>query len=306
MAAGVRPSAPTQLVTRRPTSLASRSTPLGVERGSKGGAGSGCGVGIGGEQDRHQIDARDAIDHAVVDLLHDREALAALETFRDPELPERPRAVERLRDQPPDQALQLPFVARPRQRGVAHVVLELEVRVVHPDRMVLDGDQGEALPVARQPMEARRHVGAHALDVDAAVGPGQPPRLEHRDRRDVLRLVRRSRSRKVLSVAPSRSYPSDMPPTITAPRVSRGSSGRVSSTGSARQSGSSLWTSLTRALTGRASSPSPRSCGSAASSVGGIARRALEPGGVALRIHDHGHAVVERGDRPAAPGGSAA
>ena len=61
------------------------------------------------------------------------------------------------------------LVARPRQRGVAHVVVEVEVLVVDPDRVVLERDPGELLAVARDPVQrAPRRSLRMRVDVDAA------------------------------------------------------------------------------------------------------------------------------------------
>ena len=61
-----------------------------------------------------QVDARDAVDHAVVHLRDHREAVA-LEALDDPHLPERPLAVEVLLHDARREALQLLLVAGPRQ-----------------------------------------------------------------------------------------------------------------------------------------------------------------------------------------------
>ena len=68
------------------------------------------------------------------------------------------------------QALELLVVSRRRQAGVAHVVLDVEALVVDPHRVVLDRDARDPLPVARDQVQPRHHVAAHAVDVDSALG----------------------------------------------------------------------------------------------------------------------------------------
>ena len=79
------------------------------------------------------------------------------QAFDHPHLPERLAAIELLRHEAAGETLQLPLVAGPRQMRVAHVVGEVEARVVHPDRMVEDRHAGEPLPVARHPVDAGLH-----------------------------------------------------------------------------------------------------------------------------------------------------
>ena len=84
------------------------------------------------EKDGGDVDARDAVDQRVVGLGDDRKALAR-EPLDEPELPERLCAVELLREDSGGQVAQLLLGAGRRQRGVAHVVLEVEGRIVHPE-----------------------------------------------------------------------------------------------------------------------------------------------------------------------------
>ena len=70
------------------------------------------------------VDAGDAVDHAVMQLGDDGEAVAG-QSFDVPELPERLPAVEWLRHDPPGQALELARSPRRRQRGSGAVVVEI-------------------------------------------------------------------------------------------------------------------------------------------------------------------------------------
>ena len=66
------------------------------------------------------------------------------------------------------QLAQLLVAARARQRGVAHVVVEVEARVVDPERAPqLERREGRLLPVARDQREVRPDV------VDQLVGRGR-------------------------------------------------------------------------------------------------------------------------------------
>jgi hypothetical protein len=51
---------------------------------------------------------------------------------------------------------------------VAHVVGEIEAGVVHPDRMLLDGREGQPLSIARREVQTRADVGTHPLHIEVA------------------------------------------------------------------------------------------------------------------------------------------
>ena len=87
-----------------------------------------------------------------------------------PHLPQRPAAVKRLRHHPSDQGSQLPRAAGAWQRGVAQVIGQLEVRILHPHR----------------PAKPPRHP-AHTL----AVAP-QQRELTHKDLGELARGRRRT------------------------------------------------------------------------------------------------------------------
>ena len=112
------------------------------------------------EQHGREVDAGDAVDERVVRLADQREAVA-LEALHEPHLPERLRAVEPLGEDAPGQQRELVVVARRGQRGVADVVLEVEARVVDPDRLARPeaagrrASAGSAAPGAAAPRRAR-------------------------------------------------------------------------------------------------------------------------------------------------------
>ena len=93
-------------------------------------------------------------------LADDREAVS-LEPLDQPQLPERLRAVELLGEDPRGEVAQLLLGARSRQGSLADVVIEVEVRVVDPDRAALaEGDEAELLAEARDEVQARLDVVA--------------------------------------------------------------------------------------------------------------------------------------------------
>ena len=115
------------------------------------------------EEDGRDVDPGDAVDQRVVALADDREAVA-LEALDQPQLPERLRAVELLGEDPGGEVAQLLLGARRRQRGLAHVVVEVEVGVVDPDRPALvEGHEAQLLAEARDEVQARVDVVAELL-----------------------------------------------------------------------------------------------------------------------------------------------
>ena len=79
--------------------------------------------------------------------------------------------------------LALPGAAR--EARVPHVVVEVEARVVDPQRLPLERGPQQPLPVARDEVQARVDGVADRVDVDAAVGPPERAGVEERDAADV-------------------------------------------------------------------------------------------------------------------------
>ena len=143
---------------------------LRARRPLRGRAPAALGLAVEIEEDGGDVDAGDAVDERVVALADDREALA-LEPLDQPQLPERLGAVELLGEDPRRQVAQLLLGARRRQRGLADVVVEVEVRVVDPDRPALvEGDEAQLLAEARHQVQPRVDVVAE-LRVARAPGP---------------------------------------------------------------------------------------------------------------------------------------
>ena len=130
------------------------------------------------EEDGADVDPGDAVDHRVVGLGEDREAVA-LEALHQPQLPERLGAVELLREDPRGERPQLVLAAGLGQPRVADVVGEVEVDVVGPERPArLERRLDEPLSEAGHQVEA----AAHVLD-EVDVERRRP--LEDQDRADV-------------------------------------------------------------------------------------------------------------------------
>ena len=106
------------------------------------------GVGLEVEHQLHQVGAGDAVDHAVVDLGDDRPAVVG-QALDQPQLPQRLGHVQALAEHPAGQVAQLLVAARAGHGGVPHVVQDLEVRVVDPQRPAeLQRHRPHPLPVA--------------------------------------------------------------------------------------------------------------------------------------------------------------
>ena len=107
------------------------------------------------EQHRAEVDAGDPVDHRVVALGEQREA-AAGQALDEPQLPQRLGAVQLLGEHARGEVHELLVAAGRGQRGVADVVLEVEVAVVGPQRPAGRGGRvDEPLAVARHVVQAR-------------------------------------------------------------------------------------------------------------------------------------------------------
>jgi hypothetical protein len=115
------------------------------------------------EKHRRDVHARHAVDQRVVGLGDQGEAVV-LEALHEPDLPERLRPVEPLREDTADELAQLRIGPGPGEGGMADVVVEVEARIVDPERPAhLEARVGEPLSVTRHEPEARRDVGAQLL-----------------------------------------------------------------------------------------------------------------------------------------------
>ena len=127
----------------------------GIGAGSQRCSGSLGFAALGSEVEQHRddVDARDAVHERVVRLADEREA-AALDALDQPDLPQRLVAVELLGEHAARERAQLLLGAGRGQRGLAHVVAQVQVRVVDPARPALaERHEGELLAVARDEVE---------------------------------------------------------------------------------------------------------------------------------------------------------
>ena len=146
-------SIPARTAPRRPAATSSAAPGSRVRLPRAPGVSERRRVGGEVEQHRRQVDAGDAVDQRVVGLRDQREAVV-LQSLDQPHLPQRLGAVELLGEDPRGQAPQLLPVARRGQRGVADVVLEVEVRVVDPHRApAVQRGVGELVAVARDQVQ---------------------------------------------------------------------------------------------------------------------------------------------------------
>jgi hypothetical protein len=133
----------------------------------------------------------------VVDLRHQGPAIV-LDALDHPHLPQRLGPVEPLGHDPADEPAQLVLAARRRQRGVADVVLEVEVGIVDPHRPPQrQRHGGDLLPVAghqRQPPADR--------SAEVVVGRWRPLEDPHRPDVHVVDVVLDVEERRIQRAQP--------------------------------------------------------------------------------------------------------
>jgi hypothetical protein len=98
----------------------------------------------------------------MVDLRDQGEAFA-LEPVHHPHLPQRPLAVEGPGQDLTHDLLELAIRTGGWQAHVSHVVVQVEAMVVDPDRVSLEGREGEPTPVAGEEVKARLDVLPQAM-----------------------------------------------------------------------------------------------------------------------------------------------
>ncbi len=158
---------------RRATRTGNSASPFTPFATSVAAEGSGPGVHGSGpdrsrrrgrvEQHGRDVHSRDAVHEAVVGLVDHGEPVV-LQALDQPQLPQRLGAVEALGEQPAGELAQLVVGAGARQRGVTHVVGEVEAWVVDPQGPShLEPRVRELLAVARYEVQARLDVGAQVL-----------------------------------------------------------------------------------------------------------------------------------------------
>ena len=114
----------------------------------------------------------------MVDLGHHAD-VPMLQALDHPQLPERAAAVELVAGDVGDQLAELPRAARSGHGDPSHVVVEVEVGVFDPHRVVQpEGHLGQAAPERRQQVQA---LAQHLLDPLERVAALDGGRVEHRD-----------------------------------------------------------------------------------------------------------------------------
>ncbi len=132
-----QPGGPQRLAGERQRAAHEHRQRAGLPSPCHGGAGGSVGPALG-RQVQHRgedVVARHPVDRRVVHLAVDRLA-AALQPVDEVELPQRAAPVERAGVQPGGLLGELPVVARLGQGELADVVLDVEVRVLDPVRLV--------------------------------------------------------------------------------------------------------------------------------------------------------------------------
>ena len=222
----VRPSSAGSDITRRacdirawPTismSLGMRSARPGDRAGSADPAtaavsSGGCGRQV--EEVDEQLGARDPVDRGVVDLADERD-VAVVQALHDVDLPQGPGAVERHPDDGPRQVGQLAGAARRGEHVPADVVVEVEVGVLDPQRVV-QPERHLHHPAPERRL-AHQAVGHERLQVLERVRGRHRRRVDDRGDRDVEVHRRASRTRGTpspdLTTVPSRILPGRRPP----------------------------------------------------------------------------------------------
>jgi hypothetical protein len=136
----------------------------------------GGGRGLGVEQQHPDLDRGDPVDHAVVGLA-DEPDRAVLEVGRDPHLPQRAVAPQRLGEHRVGEVLEV------LGGGAVDVLGGVELLGVDPQRRVeAERVGGDPLAVARRPVEAAGDVREQLVEAGALGARG---RLERRGPADV-------------------------------------------------------------------------------------------------------------------------
>src|SRR5205085_12031267 len=102
---------------------------------------------FGSEDGAQQRGAAEAVGEAMVRLAGEREA-AVRQTFDQPDLPKRPRAAERLREDPRNGFFEMAGRSRSRQCNCTNMIFDAKVRRIDPYRVTFERNAKDALAVA--------------------------------------------------------------------------------------------------------------------------------------------------------------
>ena len=145
--------------------VAFRRVPLALPGGPEGWRGKALG-GVIRHRPLQQLHATDTVYQRVVHFYEEGESVT-LQALDQGAFPWRTTQIERLALQPPDQLTEFAFAARPGQRGVAHVVLQVDVVVDDPGRYRVLGEGVLQAPVPRRGkltvVAKVRHQAAHEV-----------------------------------------------------------------------------------------------------------------------------------------------
>ena len=127
--------------------------------------------------------------------LEDQRGAALGEALDDGELPQRAVRRELGRHDAPDERIELRLAARRRARAPQHVLVDVELRVVDPERpREVEGDAQDALGELGDLVEARRDERLDLLERrDRVDGPARGM-VELEDRGDVQRRAAATRA----------------------------------------------------------------------------------------------------------------
>ena len=147
---------------------------------------------LGGEveEDGRDVDTRHAVRERVVRLVDQPHVPAVVEALDEPQLPQRPVAVEELAHQALGQREEVAPAPRLRELGEVHVAGDVEAVVVDPHR-VPDTERHvhDPPPEARDQVQARPDQLADVVEAEAAAVVEEGRAVEHRDRADLHRRL---------------------------------------------------------------------------------------------------------------------
>ena len=121
------------------------------------------------EELERQLHAAFAVGDRVVQLLDQRSA-AALQALDDHELPEGTGAIERIGGDQRGEVEQLTVASRLGEGDAAHVEVDVEIRIVHPDRSAhVAGRRLHPLAQSRDPHHRALHAPAEHVEIRLAI-----------------------------------------------------------------------------------------------------------------------------------------
>ena len=130
------------------------------------------------QQGLEELNAGDAVDHAVVHL-DDQGKAVVLDALDHPEFPKWTASIEMLRKESTHQPFERTLIAGQRQARVAQMKVHVETVVINPDRVPIPRDPLDTLPVARNRVHRRLGVSGEAFDIETSVLERERLRIEN-------------------------------------------------------------------------------------------------------------------------------